>query len=54
MEMNNFGLLLQDQPDHIHRTRWIVDSLAFHFSIVSQIDHFTPGFTPKKEILERG
>jgi hypothetical protein len=54
MQMNDFGLPLKEQSNHIQRPRGIVDPLVSAFSMASQIDHLTGDPTPEKEILECG
>jgi len=54
VNMDDPRLFLKNQANHPHRTRRIVNPVAFPFSMTSQIDYFTADLLPIQEILERG
>jgi hypothetical protein len=52
--MYDFHFSSKEQANHLHGTRWIVDSLGFRFSMARQIDYFTAGILLMQEIPEGG
>jgi hypothetical protein len=51
--MYDFRFFLEEQANNVHRSRWIVHSACFRFSMASQIDHFTGDSLVMEELPQR-